>query len=99
MPIVIVLIGIAILVFLIGVVKLDTFLTFVLVSLGLGWALGMPLDTISDAIQKGIGGTLGFLVVILGFGAMLGKLVADSGAAQKRQILLTVTTIATYFSF
>ena len=83
MPIVIVLIGIAILVFLIGVVKLDTFLTFVLVSLGLGWALGMPLDTISAAIQKGIGGTLGFLVVILGFGAMLGKLVADSGAAQK----------------
>ncbi len=83
MPIITVLIGIAILILLIGIVKLDTFLSFILVSLGLGIALGMPMDTISAAIQKGIGGTLGFLVVILGFGAMLGKLVADSGAAQK----------------
>ena len=83
MPIITVLIGIVILILLIGVVKLDTFLSFVLVSLGLGIALGMPMDTISAAIKKGIGGTLGFLVIILGFGAMLGKLVADSGAAQR----------------
>jgi len=83
MSIVIVLCGIALLVLLIGYFKLDTFLSFILVSLGLGLALGMPLDSISKSVQKGIGNTLGFLVIILGFGAMLGKLVADSGAAQR----------------
>ena len=83
MPIFIVLAGIALLVILIGYFRLNTFISFVLVSLGLGMALGMPLDTISQAVQKGIGSTLGFLVIILGFGAMLGKLVADSGAAQR----------------
>ncbi len=36
-----------------------------------------------EAIQIGMGNTLGFLVMILGLGAMLGKLVSDSGAAQR----------------
>jgi len=83
MSIIIVLIGIAMLVLLIGYLKLDTFLSFIVVSIGLGLGLGMPLESISGAIQKGIGNTLGFLVIILGLGAMLGKLVADSGAAQR----------------
>ncbi len=83
MQIAIVLVGILILVLLIAYFKLNTFLSFVLVALGLGIALGLPINEISKAIQKGIGGTLGFLVIILGFGAMLGKLVADSGAAQR----------------
>ena len=83
MSILIVLIGILFLILLIGYFKLDTFISFVVVCIGLGLALGMPLDSISKAIQKGIGNTLGFLVIILGLGAMLGKLVADSGAAQR----------------
>ncbi|OAV42825.1 gluconate:H+ symporter [Lewinella sp. 4G2] len=90
MQIVIVLIGIAVLIGLIAYVKLDTFLSFILVSLGLGIALGIPVfsedptvTTLTAAIKNGIGGTLGFLVIILGCGAMLGKLVADSGAAQR----------------
>jgi Gnt-I system high-affinity gluconate transporter len=43
----------------------------------------MELNAIVESIEKGIGNTLGFLVMILGLGAMLGKLVAESGAAQK----------------
>jgi Gnt-I system high-affinity gluconate transporter len=43
----------------------------------------MGVHQISSAIQKGIGNILGSLVIILGFGAMLGKLVAESGAAQQ----------------
>ncbi|BFP39295.1 gluconate transporter [Flavobacteriaceae bacterium GF1] len=43
----------------------------------------MELETLVKSIQAGIGNTLGFLVLILGLGAMLGKLVADSGAAQQ----------------
>ena len=83
MPITIVLIGIAILVVLIGLVKLDAFLSFIIASIFIGLASGLPIDTITGAIQDGIGNTLGFLVIILGLGAMLGKLVAESGAAQQ----------------
>ncbi|KOC89847.1 gluconate:H+ symporter, partial [Winslowiella iniecta] len=41
-----------------------------------------PLEAVAS-IQKGIGGTLGSLALILGFGAMLGRLVSDTGAAQR----------------
>jgi Gnt-I system high-affinity gluconate transporter len=63
--------------------KLDTFISFILVSVGLGLACGLNIHQISDSIQKGIGSIMGSLVIILGFGAMLGRLIADSGAAQQ----------------
>ncbi|NNJ88927.1 MAG: gluconate transporter [Eudoraea sp.] len=83
MPLVIVIIGILILFLLIARFKLNPFITFILVSLFVGIAEGMDLETVVSSIENGIGNTLGFLVMILGFGAMLGKLVADSGAAQR----------------
>ncbi len=83
MPLVIVIIGILILFFLIARCKLNPFITFILVSLFVGIAEGMDLETVVASIENGIGNTLGFLVMILGLGAMLGKLVADSGAAQR----------------
>ena len=83
MQIAIVLTGILVLILLIAYFKLNTFLSFILVALGLGIALGIPVNEVSVAIKNGIGATLGYLVIILGFGAMLGKLVADSGAAQR----------------
>ncbi|GAB4426790.1 MAG: gluconate:H+ symporter [Bacteroidia bacterium] len=83
MQIAIVLLGVAVLLLLIAVVRLHAFLAFVIVSLGVGLAEGLsPADTVS-AIERGIGSTLGSLVLILGFGAMLGKLVASSGAAAR----------------
>jgi Gnt-I system high-affinity gluconate transporter len=83
MPLVIALLGILALILLIAVVKLDTFLSFVVVSLGIGIASGLDVIEVGKAIQDGIGGTLGDLTLIIGFGAMLGKLVAESGAASK----------------
>lgn len=83
MPLVIVAVGIALLFFLIAYVKLDGFLAFLLVSLGVGVAEGLDVGVVVGAVQDGIGDTLGGLVLILGLGAMLGKLVADSGAAQR----------------
>ncbi len=83
MPLVIALLGILALILLIAVVKLDTFLSFVIVSLGIGIASGLDVIEVGKAIQDGIGGTLGDLTLIIGFGAMLGKLVAESGAASK----------------
>ncbi len=83
MPLIIVLIGIVILFVLIARFKLNAFITFIIVSLFVGIAEGMSLEKLIESIQNGIGNTLGFLVMILGLGAMLGKLVADSGAAQR----------------
>jgi Gnt-I system high-affinity gluconate transporter len=83
MPLLIVIGGILLLFLLVVRFKLNAFLAFILVSLGVGLAEGMPLSSLITSIQNGIGNTLGFLLLILGLGAMLGKLVADSGAAQR----------------
>ncbi|GAB3556536.1 gluconate:H+ symporter [Spirosoma fluminis] len=83
MPLILTLIGILTLVLLVAFVRLDTFISFVLVSLGIGLASGMSVGDVGKSIQTGIGGTLGDLVLIIGFGAMLGRLVAESGAARR----------------
>ena len=92
MPLAIVIFGILLLFFLIAQCKLNAFLSFIIVSLFVGIAEGMQLDQVISAIQLGIGNTLGYLILILGLGAMLGKLVADSGAAQK----ITTQLIGTF---
>lgn len=83
MPLLIVIFGIVLLFVLIAVFKLNAFISFIIVSLLVGIAEGMELESVIKSIETGIGNTLGFLVMILGLGAMLGKLVADSGAAQQ----------------
>ncbi len=83
MPLLIVILGILLLFLLIVKFKLNPFISFIIVSLFIGITEGMQLEAVVDSIQRGIGDTLGFLVLILGLGAMLGKLVADSGAAQQ----------------
>ncbi|RBP94724.1 gluconate permease GntP [Cytobacillus firmus] len=83
MPLVIVGIGIIALLILIMGLKLNTFISLIIVSFGVALALGMPLDQIVKTIEAGLGGTLGHLALIFGLGAMLGKLIADSGGAQR----------------
>ena len=73
----------ALLILLISYFKVDAFLSFVAVSVAAAILLGIPLDTIPATIDKGIGNILGSLTLIIVLGAMLGKLVAESGAAQK----------------
>ncbi|MDE3250678.1 MAG: gluconate transporter, partial [Bacteroidota bacterium] len=83
MTILIVIISIVLLVLLISVGKLNAFLAFLIVSLLAGWWLGIPIESLTKSVRKGIGDMLGELVIIICLGAMLGKLVAESGAAQK----------------
>ncbi len=82
MPLLIVAIGIALLLFLIMYLRVNTFLALILVALGVGIAIGMTPTAVVQSIQSGVGGTLGSLALILGLGAMLGALIAESGAAQ-----------------
>lgn len=83
MPLLIVAIGIVALLLLIMGLKLNTFVSLIIVSFGVALALGMPLDDIVKTIEEGLGGTLGHIALIFGLGAMLGRLIADSGGAQR----------------
>lgn len=83
MTILIVVCCILLLILLITWGKFNAFLAFLIVSLLAGWLLGIPLDSLTQSVKKGIGDMLGELVIIICLGAMLGKLVAESGAAQK----------------
>lgn len=81
MPLIIVGIGILVLLLLIGRFKINAFFALLITSFVVGLLNGMNLLDILDSILKGVGDTLGKIVLILVFGAMLGKLVEESGAA------------------
>lgn len=83
MTFLLVLLSIAILVLLIVWAKLNPFLSFLIASIAAGLMLGLPADQVAKSVQKGMGGLLGDLVIVIVTGAMLGKLVAESGAAQR----------------
>ncbi len=83
MSILIIVVCIALLVVLISYFKVNAFLSFLIVSILAGLLLGIEVSKISSSIQKGVGDMLGSLVIVVIAGAMLGKLVADSGAAQR----------------
>ena len=63
--------------------KINPFLAFLVVSIVAGIFTGIPLENIGKSLQKGIGDMLGSLVIVVVLGAMLGKIVAESGAAQR----------------
>ncbi len=81
MPLVVVGIGIVILLILISKFKINAFLSLLITSFAVGMFSSMnPLD-ILDSVLKGVGDTMGKIVLILAFGAMLGKILEESGAA------------------
>jgi Gnt-I system high-affinity gluconate transporter len=78
-----ILICIILLVLLVSWGKVNPFIAFLLVSIAAGIMLGIPINKVTASVQKGMGDILGQLLIIICLGAMLGKLVAVSGAAQK----------------
>jgi Gnt-I system high-affinity gluconate transporter len=83
MSLIIVVLGICLLLFLILGLKFNSFISFVITSLAVGLAEGMSIDKAVVSIENGLGSTMSFILMILCFGAMLGKLVSESGAAQR----------------
>lgn len=80
--------AILLLVLLISWVKFNPFIAFIIVSIVVGLMLGIPLAKIPLSIQKGIGDTLGSLLMVILAGAMIGKLFAESGAAQRISMVM-----------
>lgn len=92
MSLFLVFVGVALLLVLMVVLKLDGFISLIIASIAVGLMEGMPLNEISKSIYSGIGSQLKSLILILAFGAMLGKLLAESGAAQRIADTLKVMT-------
>ena len=76
-------IAIALLILLITRYKVYPFLVLIIVSLLLGLASGMPMATIVKSFETGNGNTLGHIAVVVGLGTMLGKMMAESGGAER----------------
>lgn len=83
MPLVIVALAVVLLLVMMTRFKINGFIALFVAALFVGVARGMSLPKIYDAIVSGVGDQLDELILILGFGAMLGKVLADSGAAQR----------------
>jgi GntP family gluconate:H+ symporter len=86
----IVLAAIVALLLLITVAKLNPFVSLIVTAIGVGITTGMPLVSpdaahpgIIDSIKSGMGNTLGFLAIVLALGTMLGKMMAESGGAER----------------
>jgi GntP family gluconate:H+ symporter len=78
-----VLAGIAVIVLLITKFKLHAFLALTIGSLALGAFAGAPLDATIKSFTTGLGTTVAGVGVLIALGAILGKLLADSGGADQ----------------
>ena len=83
LPILWVVVGVVLLLVLNMKFKLNSFVALFLVAILVGILNGIPLTEVMTIVKAGFGGTLGSLALIIGFGAVLGKLMVDSGAAQR----------------
>lgn len=92
MPLIIIAFGVLMLLILMLPLRVNGFIALILVALSVGVLEGMPVMEVIKSIKNGVGGTLGSLALIMGFGAMLGKLLADCGGAQR----IATTLVATF---
>lgn len=87
-PLMVVAAGILFLLILITRLQINTFISLIITAFVVALALGMPLDKIVESIEGGMGATLGSIALIFGLGAILGRLVADAGGAQRIAVTL-----------
>lgn len=71
------------LLFLVIKTKLHAFVALLLTSFLVGIATGMPLNKVIESVTNGMGGTLGFVAVVVGLGAMFGQMLEVSGGAER----------------
>ena len=74
--------GISTLIFLITKLNFEPFLSILIVAIVLGLFLGLSPNVLIDSIEKGTGSLLGHLSLILGLGAMFGKVLEELGAVE-----------------
>ncbi|KAF5998771.1 gluconate:H+ symporter [Streptomyces sp. WAC00263] len=83
MPLVVVGISVLVLLFLMTRLKLNGFAALLIVAVGVALVQGIPVAGIPDVLSEGIGGQIGDTMLTIGLGAMVGRVMGDSGAAQR----------------
>jgi Gnt-I system low-affinity gluconate transporter len=81
-------VAIAVLLFLIIRLKQQPFVSLLLVSMVTALAAGMPPGDVMACIERGMAGTLGYIAVVVGLGAMFGQLLEVSGGAERLTLSL-----------
>ncbi|EJL85210.1 gluconate transporter [Herbaspirillum sp. CF444] len=77
------LVAVIALIVLIAKFKMNPFIVLIVVSLILGLSVGMPMGAIVKSFETGVGNTLGHIALVVGLGTMLGKMMAESGGAER----------------
>jgi GntP family gluconate:H+ symporter len=77
------LVAILLLILLITRWRLHPFIALTLAAGFLGLTSGMPVELVMKSFQDGFGSVLGFVGIVLGLGTMLGKMMAESGGADR----------------
>jgi Gnt-I system low-affinity gluconate transporter len=75
--------GIALLLFLVIALRVPAFLALLVTSLLVGLASGLEPAHVIDSIKNGMGGTLGFVAIVVGLGAILGQILESSGGIER----------------
>lgn len=83
MSFLIVAIAVVILVFLMTKLKFNGFIALLLVAVGVALVEGIQIDQIPDIIEEGVGSQLGGTLLVIGIGAMIGRVMGDAGGAQR----------------
>ncbi len=79
----IIVLGCIILLLILILLKINPLLALLVVSIVTGLSLGITPDLVIKSIQTGVGDTLAGLALVLGLGAMFGKMIEISGAASQ----------------
>lgn len=74
--------GVALLLVAVIKFKIPAFLALLVVSVAVALVAGIPLPDVIKTVTEGMGGTLGSVAILVGLGAMLGKMIEISGGAQ-----------------
>lgn len=77
-----VILGIAVLLFLILKLKINAFIALLIGSIIVGISAGLDAEQIIETVQEGMGNTLGFVATVVGLGAMFGAILEYSGGAK-----------------
>lgn len=77
------LIGLAILLALIIVVKVQAIIAILISAVAIGIMAGMPFSAIIDSVGTGMGNTLKGIALLVGLGSMFGAILEISGGAQR----------------
>ncbi|MBE4738505.1 MULTISPECIES: gluconate:H+ symporter [Streptomyces] len=83
MPLLVVGVSVLVLLLLMTRLRLNGFAALLLVAVGVALVQGIPVATIPDVLSEGIGGQIGDTMLTIGLGAMVGRVMGDSGAAQR----------------